>query len=817
MAATKLVEPYVNVRERIREYPVLLDIDGTSNVGGVIIAPTGPRLAYISGPKEFLETYTVDGSIPRNADRTFLNAYYLSFSAGLVIARSMNTTAVDGLYFDVKTSNEYKLLINTESLSFWGIELGGRYYFCNDGDPSMDNFIVTVKETVWGEDEYELVPTEVVDPETGDTVEKLEKVYTHKAKDLRYGQDLINKLKEHNRNKTYDACDNLSDLANILSTRYANDGIEVFYSERIGALVCSDDPNWDITSSEESLVGMAIESQPSSEPTIGLSGHKIRFKNGVALTEKDVLKITFTDTEKGVKSNWAFIYGTMAYYHGAIDKSLYEDFSLKQCKSLEDVATSICGISGMTAHQGDGFTKVDQFGNPDPNGTAEDKNSIYVQYSKGNRLLIAEQDTGLNVNCTVEQIDDDELIEQASEYEEFDKKLFALYPDDPQDSDKYKMIIQPDEENKFLMTLSDGDTTESYTVSLISDELDQSGTNCFIENLNTLQIGYNFITNGEFQYGNYDEGDASIMAVTPKSTQVFAFGDSGLDLSASKSIQCMINALYDLEDQELYDIEYLAPFGIVDLQFIKNYVMIGKNNDWFTPVDIPWDKTNANSIKGYFLNVDDTSNAIGMGPFDKNYGLTGWHFYLACSTLYYTKIMNNKAAMCEFAPVFDITNGILNFTNPVYMLGKQDRVKLLNFRSPVNFLIFNQRNNVYYLNDNWTLQPQRNIVSEEQNRRMVNKIKKDCKRLMQRFKGRTNTVTTRQDVETLLKYYMNSEVMSQIYKPNDYQVICNESNNPVEVITANKLGVTVRVRLENAIKYIDVLVDVFPLGVDFEA
>jgi len=816
MAATKLVEPYVKVRERIREYPVLLDIDGTSNVGGVIIAPTGPRLAFISGPKEFLETYTVDGSIPRNADRTFLNAYYLSFSAGLVIARSMNTTAVDGLYFDVKTSNEYKLLINTESLTFWGIELSGRYYFCNDGDPSIDNFITVVKETVWGEDEYNLVPTTVVDPDTGKEVEKLEKEYIHKAKDLRYGQDVIDILKEHKRNKTYNACASLSDLADILTTRYASDGIEIFYSEKIGALVCSDDPGWSTEAAMESIIGMAIESKPSTEPTTGLMGHKMRFKNGVALTEKDVLKITFADG-KTVKDNWAFVYGTMAYYHGAIDKSLYEDYSLKQCKSLEDVATSICGISGMTAHQGDKITKVDQFGNPDPDGTAEDENSIYVQYSKGNRLLVADSDTGLNVNCTVEQIDDDELIDEASEFDAFDKKLFALYPDDPQDSDKYKMIIQPDEDNKFLMTLSDGDTTETYTVSLISDELDQSGTNCFIENLNTLQIGYTFITNGDFQYGSYDEGDASIMAVTPRSTQVFAFGDSGLDLSASKTIQCMINALYDLEDQELYDIEYLAPFGIVDLQFIKNYVMVGKNNDWFTPVDIPWDKTNANSIKGYFLNVDDTSNAIGMGPFDKNYGLTGWHFYLACSTLYYTKIMVNKGAMSEFAPVFDLTNGILNFTNPVYMLGKQDRVKLLNFRSPVNFLIFNQRNNVYYLNDNWTLQPQRNIVSEEQNRRMVNKIKKDCKRLMQRFKGRVNTVTTRQDVETLLKYYMNSEIMSQIYKPNDYQVICNESNNPVEIITANKLGVTVRVRLENAIKYIDVLVDVFPLGVDFEA
>jgi hypothetical protein len=59
--------------------------------------------------------------------------------------------------------------------------------------------------------------------------------------------------------------------------------------------------------------------------------------------------------------------------------------------------------------------------------------------------------------------------------------------------------------------------------------------------------------------------------------------------------------------------------------------------------------------------------------------------------------------------------------------------------------------------------------------------------------------------------------MTQLYKPNEYEIICDESNNTTEIITANKLAVTVRVRLENAIKFINVLVDVFPLGVDFNS
>ena len=135
-----------------------------------------------------------------------------------------------------------------------------------------------------------------------------------------------------------------------------------------------------------------------------------------------------------------------------------------------------------------------------------------------------------------------------------------------------------------------------------------------------------------------------MLAATPELTQVFSFGNSGLDLSASKRTTSKINALYALEDQEIYDIDYLAPFGETNLQYIKNYVYVGKKNYWFSPVDIPRERTNANSIKGYFLNVDLTSNVEGMGPFDKNTGLTGWMCYIACSTLYYQKVDYSKEA-----------------------------------------------------------------------------------------------------------------------------------------------------------------------------
>lgn len=769
MAQTKLVEPRVLVTEKIHDYPIMLDIDGSTNIGGVIVAPTGPRLAYVAGPKDFLDKYTVDGEIPRNADITFLNAYYLSFAAGLVIARSMNTTAVNGIYFTTASQSSLNIYLSFENESLWGVQLGDKYYFCNDGDANVDSFI----DVIYNLTKEDGSPT--------------------------YSSSFVKHLTDNKASMV--AC-TVDTLASTIKTNLG-DGFNgsIIYSSSIGGLVISPSTDQLLIENDDYNVGVTVASE-KTDGSKSLVGHTIDFKDEQPLTEKETLTIQLTE---GFDSNWAFAYGTMAYYHGAINKKKYEDYSLKQVTSLDDIMDSIAGITGMNAKN----CKYDQ--EEDDHGVVTKINgcTIDIEYSKGNKLYLPE---GTALNCNVSLSD----TESNSTYTG-NKMLFAVYPNDPQDSNKYKIQIQPDDNNLFLLTTDDGYDRNSYTVSLVADAVDQDGSNAFIENLNALGTGFTFITNPNFKEGDNAAGEDSIQNSTPKATQVFSFGNSGLDLSSCKRVTNKVNALYALEDQEVYDIEYLAPFGETNLQFIKNYVLVGKNNDWFTPVDIPYSRTNANSIKGYFLNVDSTSNAQAMGPFDRNTGLTGWQFYLACSTLYYYKVMANTNAGKAWAPVFDRTNGVLDFTNPVYMLGKDDRTKLLNFKCPVNFLKYNQRYSVYYLNDNWTHQYERNIVSEEQNRRLVNKIKKDWKRLMDSFKGRVNTETTRNDVISIGNLYFQQNIMNQNpeYIPEEYQIVCDTTNNTTDIITANKLAVTVRVRLRNAIKYIDVLTDVYPLGVDF--
>lgn len=760
MASIPIKEPYVSVSERIHDYPVQLNITGEINIGGVIVAPTGPRLAFISGPQDFLDNYTVDGNVPRNAHITFLNAYYLSFSAGLVIARAMNTTAVNGLYFTSIRQKETKLLMNFESDTIWGFEFGGKYYWCNDGDTNFNNFIITIQGLL--EDDG------VTYSYTSAQIEAIKAVATSGGNVSCLSQD------------------ELADYLSEYLTESEGKSINCVWDSNVGGILISpaiDASDYNLNPNTN--VNLIIVAKNNEAELYALEAHSMDYKDGVALTEQEPLEITFDD---GIDGNWGFTYGSMAYYHGAIDKSKYEDYSLVTVRSIDDLINSINGINGMACIDCQGGI-----------GDKENTYTLTIAFSEGNRLFIGESDLLDNVH--IDQ-------QTSASHTDMSKMLFAIYPDDPQDTNKYKLIVQPGDEDYFNITLTDGDNSETYEVSLLADGLDSTGSNCFIENLNTLDIGYTFVTNPD-----YDE--AKLYEEKPGVNQVFSFGDSGLDLSASQATTCLTNALYTLEDQELYDIEYLAPFGIMDQQFIKNYTLVGRNNDWFTPVDIPYNKTNSNSIKSYFLNVDNSSNIMGCGPFDKNSGLLGWQFYLAASTLYYTRVMANSAANSRWAPVFEQTNGILDYTNPCYMLGKEERTKLLNFKCPVNFTVYNQRLSVYYFNDNRTHQYKNNIVSEEMNRRCVNEIKKNCKRLLQKFKGELNTVTTRANVVSTLQYYFNQSVMTQNYCPNEYEIVCDESNNTTEIINANKLAVTVRVRLLPSIKFIDVLVDVYPLGVEF--
>lgn len=682
--ASRLVEPYVKVTERVRETPTLLNIDGSANIGGVVVSPKGARYQYIAGPRDFLDKLVGADELPRDSHISLINAYYCSYFAGLVVARSLNTQAVSAIKVPLTVGDKSISVGSITKPTFIGdTELNSSCSLSlNLPDPAADSytdespcqwaFAINNVIFYYGDDDY-------LNEEVAESYAN----YPSMVKQL---------------------CNSVYDVINAINSW---SGFNAFLAEGTASSV-------------------------SKNGGLGSCSITIQFNTPEGMKPSDMISI--------VK---------------LLDSTTGEEGS----------ATSMGSVSEL-------------------NFTAPSSDEIPVS---DRYLLIKLSETG-------------------------------AYKD-------YKISLKPkagkpviDGEKQYgvsTLMIQRGDNKSYYDVSINPNDRDESGNNCYIDNLNAQLSDISFELVG-FDNVSLDQWD--LITSYPEIKEADgAFGADGYNLADSMDVSSLSSAVYALADQKQYDIEYLSPFGITASAFIKDYVYVGQQNWWFTPVDIPYNYTTAASIKIFASQIKNSNNVIIGGPFDKNSGFLGWICKIAWSSLYYERVFINRANSMEWAPCFEETNGVLSYANPMLQLGETDRVDLLNGSAgPVVFTIFNQQTNTYYLNDNWCHTTTRNVMSEEMNRRMINKIAKDEKRIMNRFKGRTNTQKTREDVVSILKIYMDNNIMNQFYKPVEYLITCDESNNTVDLITANKLAVRVSIRLLGSIKYIDVLNDIFPLGIEFE-
>jgi len=640
------LEPRVTVKEVIKDFPTMLSIDGSTNIGCVIVSEVGKKLAYVAGPNQFLANYTKDGqTIPRNAHISFINAYYLSFVAGLVIARSMNSDVVGGVrvYKQSNALSTVPTYFNSESelskYAGWGS-------IAFDGE-SVQDYAIVFDETIYFMTTREAT-TEAPDP----IAAAISAIRTAMVSD-------------HPNIDTY-ATVNLGTFGTTI-----NDFVEQLASE------------------------------------LNIKGDYITVNNSGSLTLN------------------------------------YDEFT---AEPVIDTTKDLHNIT-MTYTAG-----VDRFAD---------------QSSKTLLFTIMSRTAG-NKN------------------------------DNP-----YKILVSATSgtSNLFKLTLD----SEEYTVSLNPEATDASGVNAYIDALNNY-------TDINFSVKVAENLTSADWSWTTGITSAVSFGAGFVDSELCKKPSCMTAAWSTIEDQETYKIHGLSPMGITNVQFIKTMITVGARHKWFTPWDIPYDRVTKSAIVSYCSSMPDDYNNYVLGPFDKNSGLTGWINYIAATTLYWERVMRNKSVGSEFAPVFDETTGLLAYNAPTKLLTKSVREDLLSVASPINYVIYNENNMSYYANDNRTHYNSEDIMNEECNVRMAHKISNDLQDLMKQFKAKYNNEQTRQNVNDLINLYFQDNIMNQNFKPEEFMVICNETNNTDKVIRAGKLAVTVKIRLYHSIKEIEVLNELYSVG-----
>lgn len=664
-------EPYVKVREIIKNTPTAIDADNNSDIGLVMVSNYGHKLARVTGPSEFLSEYTLDGmTVPRDADITFINAYYMSYFASLVISRSVNTTATQGLmYYSIEDDNVGRYIDTNKVWYKDGKFLNLRTEWSFEMTPSNTNgaFAFVVNGTVF---------------------------YSNITK-----EDLVVMYPAYSEYQSFIA---LSD----------------FYYIYDNSTVTLDDLKESISEFKSSI-----------------------YANLGSLDEIHVSDIELTYEDPEVNTAISSITVDITLYHtiGSLD--------------IPTISTGQCG---------------------------SDANDVTMD------------------------------APQTPESEIDAKEIFSIYADTNAVTDYLKVTLDSDANSEVFELIYDD---ENYQASLNPEATDDNEVNIYIDYLNSL--GFPFTIDIRYNEDNRYEDDPYKVG-TYNDLAMNRFG-SGVNATEMGKTPYLNKAADQLGDQDQYPLAYMSCAGCTKLSFVKRMSYIAQNNFWFLPIDVPKDYVTLGAIKNYFNALAmDTSYVEAMGPFDKNQSLTGWINYIACSSLWYERLMANKANNDEFAPIYKENYGVLTYTNPVKMLTKSQREELLNLGRPVNYVNYNSRTKNYFLNDDWTHQSADNVMSEEQNRRLVNKINRDIKQNMDQFIGRQNNAITRSQVVDMVNYYMTNEIMTKSFAPEAYEVICNSKNNPDEVIRAKQLKLTLRVRLYASIKYIDVINEIYPIGVEFE-
>lgn len=786
-------EPYVNVDEVIKDEPVRLSIDGSSNVGVVIVAPVGPKLAVVQGPDDFLKKYTIDGvTVPRDADISFINAYYMSFFSGLVVARSMNTDSTGGLQVRwIRESNQLKLVPTYFKDE---VELTKKYSGLIS-IPEVSKIELTSVNGGWAKDEESfnsMVPESYRNVEGQDYESSKESLPWLVVNVSKSGSGKVPVKVVFPESVTLDE-GSISKIGTYIDERSFKLEVNEYFMLEATELGLDSAEDLDIT-----VYGLTTLESESVDTEFSLS---IKSQSQ-SLTNGAQTKIS--------NSNWGFVIDSTLYYVGDYDKVVnaikasdgvnVSSLTSVRCDELMEDDGSYDAIAALVASLNGGDTYVATEG-VDSISLYMDKytsvtfNEVETIDSDGNSVTKKIQP----VNISVGEFSESSLPEDTQ-----GELVMTIACSTPQVStvNPYNIKFQNQRILKGRRVFDLVLNGETYVMSFDKDAVDSSDLSCFIEQMNTIdgiEFTFTMVMN-----------DAS--EVTFEDTEA-DFGHSFLDLEMSTEVAYKSDALNSLDDQELYQIAYLAPCGETRVSWIKAYTSLGIRRKWFTPVDVPYDRTNSNSIKQYGDNVDDDYNIYMCGPFDKNTGLTGWLNYIAGSTLYYERVMSNKANNSEFAPVFGDETGVLQYTNPVKLLKKSQREELISLGKPINYVIYDEPTGTYYMNDNWTHYTLcENVMGEESNVRMLHKISRDLDRLYRQFKAKHNTEQTRNNVNTVTDLYFKQNIMTQNYKPQEYLITCDLSNNTDAIIRARKLAIRVQVRLYNSIKYIDVINQAYSVG-----
>ena len=249
-----------------------------------------------------------------------------------------------------------------------------------------------------------------------------------------------------------------------------------------------------------------------------------------------------------------------------------------------------------------------------------------------------------------------------------------------------------------------------------------------------------------------------------------------------------------IQTEERYVVEGFCDLGECN-SAQQNYIAAAARSlNAFYPIS-PCKSTNYMTIANHFNKITTGANDMVLykiAPWDNDDGTLGFEFDCSPAVLYWEAVARNKGNNNEFAAVMGEIRGVVSPVGLSTEFNRKERQLLLTKK--INTIFNDLALSAVYINDNWTAQSSKNIMSEENNVRLKIRISRAMPVLLSQFRGRQSNVKTWNDVVSVISYWFKSTILPMNYTIADYLVQCDSVNNPPEIQRANKLVVRVMVR-----------------------
>jgi len=377
---------------------------------------------------------------------------------------------------------------------------------------------------------------------------------------------------------------------------------------------------------------------------------------------------------------------------------------------------------------------------------------------------------------------------------------FAVVQKFPSSSAVFQFSYEKDSniDNMINITLNykSGTSSIDWTMSFVSGVVDGYGVDQWFER----------VTSDYFKIVDLQDGETGEMLDSYDSD---TFGD-GIAVP-SYNVQYMKDAIQSITEYEDGQYYYaITDSGVIDSTYAATCDSVAQSIKSWYPVSLPSDTKSISELTSFIKATAINSPYSRYLAAGDRETISGFSAIMPGSIKLLRGILELfRSGTNEFAPHFDLANGVVSVVNLVQNFKKTDRETLLGYKIET---LKGGVGSSYYINDNVTAQSTESYMSENQNVLMTIVAIHTVENAVKTFKARLNTKAVRKACQDAVNNALQTRLYKgKAYTPASYVAVCDETNNNLNTINNHQLIISLYAQFTPSIKYIFIDNYIIPL------